>query len=71
MLMASEDTNTPYLILTSPEQRIRKSSSNAVYMLPSENMMHKAILDIVKFYDWDSIAVLYDNPKGMKWFVMV
>ena len=64
MLMASEAFNLPYLTLSSPEVRTRKSPSNGVYMLPSEHMMHRSVIDIVLGYGWKKVVVLYDNPKG-------
>ena len=64
MLMASEASNTPYLTLSSPEVLTRKSSPNGVYMLPSEQMMHRSVMDIILGYSWRSVAVVYDNSKG-------
>ena len=64
MLVASEASNTPYLTLSSPEVRTRKSPLNGVYMLPSEQMMHRSVIDIILGYNWRSVAVVYDNPKG-------
>ena len=62
--MASEDSNTPYLVLSSPEVRARKSPPNGVYVLPSEIMMQRTIIDVVLGYKWNKVAILYDNPKG-------
>lgn len=66
VMMASEATNTPYLVLTSPEVQNRKSPATGIYLLPSERMMHAAARDLVVGYEWNDVAILYDNPRGVR-----
>ena len=63
--LAAEDSSIPYLVTTYPNDDTGHSECT-FHMLPQSKVVHNMVLDLVRLFNWNEAAVLYDQHQGNK-----
>ena len=63
--LISHDRNIPYLVTSLQEMPPNTQEYEYIYhMLPPRKMVHTAVLDLMESFEWEEVAIIYDNQNG-------